>query len=79
MSGEGSFSLASAMNGCLGGLVSITGSCGVIEPWAAVIIGAVAGLLYLSTSKLLIRLRIDDAVDGEMLQVCQFNIAPPKY
>lgn len=67
------------MNGCLGGLVSITGSCGVIEPWAAVIIGAVAGLLYLSTSKLLIRLRIDDAVDGEMLQVCQFNIEPPKY
>lgn len=63
-SGEGSYSLSSAMNGCLGGLVSITGSCGVIEPWAAVIIGFVAGLLYLSTSRLLIRLRI-----GEWLEM----------
>ncbi|KAL7460627.1 hypothetical protein ACHAXS_001071 [Conticribra weissflogii] len=52
------------MNGCLGGLVSITGSCGVVEPWAAVIIGFVAGLSYLLTSKLLVRLRIDDAVDA---------------
>jgi ammonia channel protein AmtB len=63
-SGEGSFSLSSTMNGCLGGLVAITGSCGVVEPWAAVITGFVAGLLYLSTSKLLVRLRIDDAVDA---------------
>jgi len=62
--GEGSFSLTSAMNGCLGGLVSITGGCGLVEPWAAVITGCVAGLLYLTTSKLLIRLRIDDAVDA---------------
>lgn len=50
------------MNGCLGGLVSVTGSCGVIEPWAAVITGFVAGLLYLSTSKLLIRLRIGESL-----------------
>ena len=62
--GEGSFSLSSAMNGCLGGLVSITGSCGVVDPWAAVVTGFFAGLLYISTSKLLIRLRIDDAVDA---------------
>ncbi|EED90411.1 predicted protein, partial [Thalassiosira pseudonana CCMP1335] len=62
--GEGTFSLSSAMNGCLGGLVSITGGCAVVEPWAAVVIGFIAGLLYLFTSKLLIRLRIDDAVDA---------------
>jgi ammonia channel protein AmtB len=62
--GEGTFSLSSAMNGCLGGLVSITGGCAVVEPWAAVVIGFIAGLLYLCTSKLLIRLRIDDAVDA---------------
>ena len=62
--GEGSFTLSSAMNGCLGGLVSITGGCGVVEPWAAVIIGFIAGLSYLVTSKFLVRLRIDDAVDA---------------
>ena len=62
--GEGSFSLTSAMNGCLGGLVSITGGCGVVEPWAAVVIGFIAGLLYLYSSKVLVRARIDDAVDA---------------
>ncbi|KAL7525350.1 hypothetical protein ACHAWF_001327, partial [Thalassiosira exigua] len=62
--GEGSFSLSYAMNGCLGGLVSITGGCALIEPWSAVVIGIVAGLLYLCTSKLLVRIRIDDAVDA---------------
>ena len=62
--GEGSFSLTYAMNATLGGLVSITGSCGVVEPWAAVIIGFIAGILYLNTSKLLIRMRIDDVVDA---------------
>jgi len=62
--GEGNFSLFAAMNGCLAGLVGSTGGCAVVEPWAAVIIGSVSGLLYLVTSKLLIRLRIDDAVDA---------------
>ena len=62
--GEGPFSLSSAINGCLGGLVSITGGCGVMEPWAAVITGSIGGLLYLLTSKMLVRLRIDDAVDA---------------
>eukprot|EP00581_Thalassiosira_minuscula_P012756 CAMPEP_0183715276 /NCGR_PEP_ID=MMETSP0737-20130205/9572_1 /TAXON_ID=385413 /ORGANISM="Thalassiosira miniscula, Strain CCMP1093" /LENGTH=519 /DNA_ID=CAMNT_0025944367 /DNA_START=151 /DNA_END=1710 /DNA_ORIENTATION=- len=62
--GEGSFSLTFAMNGTLGGLVSITGGCGVVEPWAAVIIGFFAGLLYFSASKTLVRLRIDDVVDA---------------
>mmetsp|Transcript_7344 Transcript_7344/g.16003 ORF Transcript_7344/g.16003 Transcript_7344/m.16003 type:complete len:526 (-) Transcript_7344:321-1898(-) len=62
--GEGTFSLTYAMNGTLGGLVSITGACGFVEPWAAVIIGLVAGLIYLTMSKLLVRMRIDDAVDA---------------
>lgn len=62
--GEGSFSLRHAMNGTLGGLVSITGGCAVIEPWAALITGFVAGLLYLYTSRALERMRIDDAVDA---------------
>lgn len=62
--GEGEFSLTAAMNGCLAGLVAITGGCAVVEPWAAIIIGIIAGVLFLFTSKLLIRFRIDDAVDA---------------
>jgi hypothetical protein len=35
-----------------------------VEPWAAVIIGACAGVLYLAASHLLIKVRLDDAVDA---------------
>jgi len=45
--GEGFFDLKYLMNGALAGLVAITGSCGIVEPWASVVIGAVAGLLYM--------------------------------
>lgn len=65
------FDLAMAMNGSLGGLVAITAGCGTVEFWAAVVIGALAGAIYIGGSKLLIRLRIDDAVDG--IPVHMFN------
>ena len=62
--GEPYFDLKKAMNGSLTGLISIAASCGVIEPWAAVIIGTVAGVIYLMASIMLVRLRIDDACDA---------------
>lgn len=62
--GEALFDLKFLMNGTLSGLVSITAGCGVVEPWAAVIIGIIAGLLYWGGSKGLIYLRLDDAVDA---------------
>jgi len=58
------YDLGYTMNGCLTGLVSITAGCATVEPWAAVVIGVVGGWLYLLGSKLLVRLRIDDAVDA---------------
>ena len=36
----------------------------VVEPWSAIIIGFFAGCVYLLVSKLLIILRLDDAVDA---------------
>jgi len=69
--GEPIFDLRMAMNGSLAGLVAITAGCGVVEPWAALLIGAVAGLLYISGSSLLVRLRLDDAVDA--IPVHMFN------
>jgi len=52
------------MNGCLAGLAGITGSCGVVEPYSAIIIGSISGLLFLGCSIMLLRFRLDDAVDA---------------
>ena len=62
--GEPIYKLSAAMNGCLTGLAAVSASCGLIEPWAAIVIGTVAGLLYLLASYLLVRFCIDDAVDA---------------
>lgn len=58
------YDVAYTMNGLLTGLVAITAGCASVESWAAVVIGIGAGWVYLAGSKLLIKLRIDDAVDA---------------
>jgi Amt family ammonium transporter len=62
--GEAEYDLTMAMNGALGGLVGITANCSVVEPWAAVLIGLLSGPVYVFSSKLLVMLKIDDAVDA---------------
>lgn len=62
--GEPFFDLKMAMNGSLAGLVAITSGCGVVEPWASVLIGSVAGLVYLFGTYILIKFQLDDAVDA---------------
>ena len=62
--GEAIYNLTYAMNGCLSGLVAITAGCAIVEPWAAIVIGAVAAWLYLLTSNVILRFCIDDAVDA---------------
>ena len=64
LTGEPFFDLTYAMNGTLSGLVAITAGCAVVEPWAAVLIGFIAGLLYIGGSKGILKLRLDDAVDA---------------
>jgi Amt family ammonium transporter len=64
LTGEPHYNLSYAMNGCLAGLAAITGSCGIVEPWAACVIGFVSGWLFLLGSKLLQKLCLDDAVDA---------------
>mmetsp|Transcript_58204 Transcript_58204/g.142303 ORF Transcript_58204/g.142303 Transcript_58204/m.142303 type:complete len:700 (+) Transcript_58204:470-2569(+) len=68
--GEYHFVMLMAINGCLSGLVAITSGCSVVEPWAALVIGMIAGLIYLGSSKLLERFRIDDAVDAIPVHMC---------
>jgi ammonium transporter, Amt family len=69
--GEPKFDLGMCFNGALSGLVAITSGCGVVEPWAAIVIGIVSGWVYMWSSNLLIRWRIDDAVDA--IPVHMFN------
>lgn len=64
------FDLLGAMNGSLGGLVAITAGCATVEPWCAILIGFVAGAVYLWGSNLLIKCKIDDAVDAVPVHMC---------
>jgi len=61
---SGNYDVAEMCNGILAGLVSITSACAVVEPWAAVVIGAIGAVAYTGGSMLLVRLEIDDAVNA---------------
>lgn len=54
--------LSMAMNGALAGLVAITAPCAFVDPWAAIIIGGVGGVLVVLSVILLDKLKIDDPV-----------------
>ncbi len=54
--------LSMAMNGALAGLVAITAPCAYVEPWAALVIGAVGGYVVVRAVELLDKLQIDDPV-----------------
>jgi Amt family ammonium transporter len=49
-------------NGLLAGLVAIAGSCGLVDSWAAVVIGAVAGMLVVASVFFWEKHRVDDPV-----------------
>lgn len=44
------------------GLVAITAGCAFVEPWAGVVIGAIAGIIYVFSVFALDKLKIDDPV-----------------
>jgi Amt family ammonium transporter len=58
----GKADLSMAMNGALAGLVGITAPCAFVEPWAAIVIGAVSGVIVVFGVLLLDKLHIDDPV-----------------
>ena len=63
-----------AVNGSLAGLVAITAPCAVVAPWAAVIIGIIAGFVMMWGEKFVERtLKIDDAVGAITVHgICGF-------
>ena len=58
----GKSDLSLTLNGLLGGLVAITAPTATVAPWAAVVIGIVAGVIIVFGVELLDNLRIDDPV-----------------
>ncbi|MFH1640486.1 MAG: ammonium transporter [Candidatus Omnitrophota bacterium] len=54
--------LTMTMNGALAGLVAITASCAFIEPYEAIIIGAIAGIVVVLGTVFLDKVHIDDPV-----------------
>ena len=64
---DGIWDLISVCNGLLAGLVAVTASCSVIEPWAALICGFVGAFVYVFSCKLLLKLRIDDPLEAAPL------------
>jgi len=54
--------LSMMLNGAIGALVAITAACAFVAPWAALVIGAVAGAIVVFGILLVERLRIDDPI-----------------
>ncbi len=59
---DGKPDVSIAANGLLAGLVAITAPVGTVETWAAVVIGAVGGLIVVYSVTFFDRLKIDDPV-----------------
>ena len=54
--------LSMALNGLLAGLVSITAGADAVEPWSAVIMGAIGGVIVVFSILFLDKIKIDDPV-----------------
>jgi Amt family ammonium transporter len=54
--------LSMMLNGAIAALVAITAACAYVAPWAAIVIGAVAGMIVVLGVLLVERVRIDDPV-----------------
>jgi Amt family ammonium transporter len=59
---SGVFDMGLTVNGILGGLVAITAPCATVDPWAALVIGAIGAGVVLAGVELLDRVHIDDPV-----------------
>ena len=59
---HGKSDLSLTLNGVLGGLVGITAGTATVEPWAAVVIGLISGVIIVYGVMLLDTLKIDDPV-----------------
>jgi ammonium transporter, Amt family len=59
---SGKWDLTFTLNGSLAGLVAVTAGCAFFMPWAAVVIGAIAGAIVVYCVEFVENLKIDDPV-----------------
>ncbi|HEU0129755.1 MAG TPA: ammonium transporter [Mycobacteriales bacterium] len=57
-------------NGMLGGLVAVTAACAFVQPWAAAVIGAIAGVLVVEAVWFWERRGVDDPVGAVAVHGC---------
>jgi ammonium transporter, Amt family len=65
----GKWDLTACLNGSLAGLVAVTGGCAFISPWAALIIGGLAGIILILWGDLLEKIKVDDAVGASSVHL----------
>ncbi|GIP38849.1 ammonium transporter [Paenibacillus sp. J31TS4] len=58
----GKADVSSMLNGALAGLVAITASCAFVAPWAAMVVGLIAGVVVVASMAFFEKLRIDDPI-----------------
>lgn len=58
------WSLLFTINGGLTGMVALCAGCNVVHPYAAFVIGIIAGIAYVAWSTLVVKLKIDDPLDA---------------
>ena len=50
-------------------MVSVCAGCDAYYPWVAAILGSIAGVIYLTCSLILVKLRIDDPLDASPIHL----------
>ena len=58
------YDIGALANGLLAGLVAITGVCDSVDPWAALIIGILGGIVYSFAVKLCMIATVDDPIEA---------------
>jgi len=61
------YNFSALTNGILAGLVSITASCDRVHPWAAFVIGGLGAFVYIGSSRMMNKLKIDDPLEASQV------------
>ncbi|XP_071956817.1 putative ammonium transporter 1 [Antedon mediterranea] len=61
---ENHWSLLTTINGGLTGMVAICAGCDAVDRWGAFVIGMIAGVVYMLTTRLMVKIKIDDPLDA---------------